>query len=96
MINQLNGRVQRPETEMSQPCGIVLIGEDLFTPDRFAVKHTHIDRLRILGPVHIYVYIALRYHNLSFLGNPFSDHKFGILKGTPQFVIFSYEQQIFF
>lgn len=60
------------------------------------MKHTHIDRLRILGPVHIYVYIALRYHNLSFFGNPFPYHEFGILKGTPQLVVFSYEQQIFF
>ena len=59
--------IQRAETRMGQPCGIVLIGKDLFAPDRFAVKHTHIDRLRILGPVHIYVYIALRYHIHRFL-----------------------------
>ena len=74
---------------MGQPCGIVLIGKDLFAPDHFTMEYTHIDRLRILGPVHIYVYIALRYHNLSFFGNPFTDHEFGILKGTPQFVVFS-------
>lgn len=81
---------------MGQPYGIVLIGEDLFAPNCFAVEHTHINRLNIFGPVHIHVYILLRYHNLSPFGNPFPDHEFGILKGTPQFVVFSDKQQILF
>ena len=82
---------------MGQPCGIVLIKKGLFAPDRFTVEHTHIDRLRILGPVHIYIYIyiTLHYHNLPFLGNPFPDHEFGIPKGTPQLVVFGDKQQIF-